>query len=189
MKTARFASVLLATSLVALVIAPAISASAIPTVGSAAHLSPKDSSRTVIVAEGEPGESMIVSGVVYRDGRPAAGIRVEVYQTDNDGYYERKDKPSDGHRIKGAMITDSAGRYEFRTIKPAPYPGRSIPAHIHYIITGPGISRQTDEVQFEGDRYIQEKLTPAEQADRFNEVRPVTRVEGVLRVTKDIRVD
>jgi len=56
----------------------------------------------------------------------------------------------------GRTITDSAGRYHFRTIKPAAYPGDlgSLfrPAHIHTSLFGPLLSqRLVTQCYFEGD--------------------------------------
>jgi protocatechuate 3,4-dioxygenase beta subunit len=56
----------------------------------------------------------------------------------------------------GRTITDSLGRYHFRTVKPAAYPGDvgSLfrPAHIHFSLFGPDLSsRLITQCYFEGD--------------------------------------
>ena len=68
------------------------------------------------------------------DGRPLAGLRVEIWQCDANGRYRH---PRDrGGAVEdpnfqgfGHTITDAEGRYRFRTIRPVPYPGRT--PHIH----------------------------------------------------------
>jgi protocatechuate 3,4-dioxygenase beta subunit len=97
-------------------------------------------SSAVLVEKGEPGVPLRVRGRVYRpDGTtPAAGVILYVYQTDAKGLYVPADAPSKSPRIKGWMLTDSEGRFEFLTIRPGPYPNRSEPAHIHTQLWGVG---------------------------------------------------
>jgi protocatechuate 3,4-dioxygenase beta subunit len=90
------------------------------------------------------------------------------------------------------MKTNAEGKYEFRTIKPAPYPGGGNPAHVHYVISGKGYSKQYDELRFEGDRWLRNNgtLTDQQRADTFHSVRPLTKdKDGVWRVVKDIRLE
>jgi len=68
------------------------------------------------------------------DGRPLAGLRVEIWQCDANGRYRH---PRDRGGLDedpnfqgfGHTVTDAEGRYRFRTIRPVPYPGRT--PHIH----------------------------------------------------------
>lgn len=109
--------------------------------------------------EGEPGEKMLISGTIFRrDGRtPASGIVLYVYQTDATGYYSKDDDPYNP-RLRGWMRTGTDGRYEFRTIKPAPYPKRSTPAHIHAQIYSDQMPEHSiDEYLFEGDPLLTDK--------------------------------
>jgi protocatechuate 3,4-dioxygenase beta subunit len=87
----------------------------------------------------EPGEPLIISGKIFkRDGKTlAAGILLYVYQTDNKGLYSPAPNQTTGKRhghLRGWMITDAQGRYEFKTIRPASYPNSRNPQHIHPII-------------------------------------------------------
>ena len=65
-------------------------------------------------------------------GAPLPGAVVEIWQCDADGHYRH---PRDGDRADpafqafGQVQTDTQGRYRFRTIRPAAYPGRT--PHIH----------------------------------------------------------
>ena len=86
--------------------------------------------RTSIGAKDEPGEPLVVRGVIYqRDGKsPAPGVILYVYQTDATGHYAPGPDQTHGRRhgrLRGWMKTDADGRYEFRTIRPAPYPGQT----------------------------------------------------------------
>ena len=91
--------------------------------------------KVTIVSDKEPGEPLIVSGTIYApDGKkPLEGITLYVYQTDATGMYSTSGGGGDNRntRIHGVMRTGADGRYEFRTIRPASYPGTRISAHIH----------------------------------------------------------
>lgn len=120
--------------------------------------------KTSIGAENEPGEPLIVSGTIYApDGQtPLPGITLRVYQTDATGHYSPLSESGGDNRntrLHGLMQTNSEGRYEFRTIKPAPYPGRTNPAHIHAYVSGPGYPEYwIDEYLFAGDPYVTEEM-------------------------------
>lgn len=67
-------------------------------------------------------------------GTPLPGARVEIWQCDANGRYrhpgDRRTVTEDPHfQGFGHSVTDADGRYRFRTIRPAPYPGRT--PHIH----------------------------------------------------------
>jgi protocatechuate 3,4-dioxygenase beta subunit len=49
----------------------------------------------------------------------------------------------------GRTITDGAGGYRFRTIRPVPYPGRT--PHIHFAVSGPGSARFTTQMYVAGE--------------------------------------
>lgn len=55
-------------------------------------------------------------------------------------------------RLRGWIRTGADGRYRFDTIRPAPYPGRDIPAHSHMVVKEPGKSEYyIDECEFDDD--------------------------------------
>jgi protocatechuate 3,4-dioxygenase beta subunit len=113
--------------------------------------------RTAIAGNGEAGEPLEMRGVIYRsDGKtPAPGVILYVYHTDAKGYYSPAPGQTQGRRhghLRGWMKTDRMGRYEFRTLRPAPYPNRDIPAHIHPVVKEPGKNEYyLDEYVFADD--------------------------------------
>jgi len=112
------------------------------------------------------GERIIVHGrVVDERGRGVAGALVEVWQANAGGRYRHKKDsylapldPNFGGC--GRVITDDDGGYEFRTIKPGPYPWPNgvndwRPSHIHFSLFGDGFAqRLITQMYFEGDPHI-----------------------------------
>jgi protocatechuate 3,4-dioxygenase beta subunit len=79
------------------------------------------------------GQAAWVDGVVTDlQGKPVTGAQVEIWQCDQEGHYHH---PGDRGRADpdfqgfGRVTVGSDGRYRFRTIRPAPYSGRT--PHIH----------------------------------------------------------
>jgi protocatechuate 3,4-dioxygenase beta subunit len=147
-----------------------------------------------IAAPDEPGERMIISGTIFRpDGKtPAKGVVLYVYHTDATGYYSKDDDPYNP-RLRGWMKTGDDGRYEFRSIKPAPYPRRDTPAHIHAQIYSDNIAEYgIDEYWFEGDPLINDTQKKKLLTGRggFNPIIRLARdPSGLLRGTRDIKLD
>ncbi|MBV6457856.1 MAG: hypothetical protein HONBIEJF_00976 [Fimbriimonadaceae bacterium] len=99
----------------------------------------------------EPGIPMIVSGrVVDKSRNPMAGVRVHVYHTDANGLYQKPGKQ--GHRLSGTMWTNADGKFEFRTIRPVPYPGGKSGEHFHIELSGGGLPNSFATIQFFDDR-------------------------------------
>ncbi len=149
------------------------------------------------VSDKEPGEPLIISGTIYApDGRtPLPGMNLWVYQTDATGHYSKLSESGGDNRntrIHGLLRTNAEGRYEFRTIKPAPYPGRINPAHIHAYVSGPGYPEYwIDDFLFEGDPFItQEMRGKLSGGGNFTAILKLTLgPDGVLRGVRDIKVE
>lgn len=150
---------------------------------------PDVSWKTVVTSAKEPGEPLVISGTIHQaDGKPASGVILFIYHTDATGYYNEKDDASHP-RLKGWMKTGADGRYEFRTIKPAPYPHRTTPAHIHAHVYAPNYSeRSIDDYWFEGDPFINAKelARVKEQGETPAIVALKRDGDGVLRGVRDI---
>lgn len=107
----------------------------------------------------EKGQRLLISGkAVKADGVTAApDVIVYYWQTDNNGYYSPRpgmDERTKRHgHIRGWMKTDANGNFSLYTIRPAPYPGEDMPAHIHLSIKEPDISNEyyVDELVFDDD--------------------------------------
>ncbi|MBZ5506335.1 MAG: hypothetical protein LAO78_12820 [Acidobacteriia bacterium] len=128
---------------------------------------PANVSSTGIIADArEPGERLEISGQVFApDGTtPVANVIVYAYQTDATGEYHN-DPGTHVARLHGWAKTDAQGRYAFHTIKPAPYPGRGIAAHVHIHVWGAGYPLQwTPELLFAGDPFLKADQIAASKA-------------------------
>lgn len=146
---------------------------------------------TRLAPEGEPGTPLRVRGRVFApDGeRPAAGVTVYAYQTDAAGYYNRGvDRPP---RLRGWMKTDAGGRFEYGTIRPGPYPGGGVAAHIHHQLWGAGWPAQySATLEFEDDRLVgDDAKRRSAAAGRFAWVRPLQPgAGGIAEVTLELRL-
>ncbi|WJR80528.1 intradiol ring-cleavage dioxygenase [Bradyrhizobium sp. NP1] len=119
------------------------------------------------------GERMFVqSRVTDLKGKPLAGVAVDVWHADGDGYYDSQ-KPSyetHGPSSRARFVTDADGRFFFRTILPCSYPiptdgpvGEMIiqtrrhpmrPAHVHFLVNAPGYEPLITHVFIDGDKYL-----------------------------------
>ena len=115
-------------------------------------------SHIVMVAKTEPGDFMVISGTIYlADGTtPAEGAVLSVWQTDANGYYiDGGGGAGEAHpRLHGRMKTGVDGKYEFQTIKPAPYPNNTVPAHVHAHISAPSFPEYAVIYYFDEDQFI-----------------------------------
>jgi protocatechuate 3,4-dioxygenase beta subunit len=89
-----------------------------------------------------PGTPILISGHVY-DGldtsKPVANAKIEIWHTDASGTYHpngngdiSKYKPEDV-ALRGFVTTDAAGAWQFTSVYPGEYTGRT--RHIHFKIT------------------------------------------------------
>lgn len=102
----------------------------------------------------------VMGRLINLKGEPVRNAKVEIWQANAHGRYTH---PSDTNpapldpNFEGSAIlaTDSDGRYQFKTIKPAAYPtgpNTMRPAHIHFQVSGRQ-DRLVTQMYFEGDLY------------------------------------
>jgi len=108
------------------------------------------------------GQKLLIQGKIFkRDGKtPAPGVIMYYYQTDTAGYYPNKEDLDPRVRrhgyIRGWVKSDADGNYAIYTVRPAPYPNRNEPAHIHISVKEPDIEKEyyLDELVFDDDRLL-----------------------------------
>ena len=125
----------------------------------------------------EKGDRLVFRGrVTDADGRPLAGAVLDVWHADAQGLYSGFSDLPEGI-LRGKVITDDEGRYEVRTIVPAPYTiphdgptGRLIaaagwhpwrPAHIHLIVSAEGHEALTTQLYIDSSDYIDDDVASA----------------------------
>jgi protocatechuate 3,4-dioxygenase beta subunit len=106
-----------------------------------------------IVRSDTPGPALFADcRVSDPQGRPLAGVEVDVWQASPVGLYENQDAGQCEMNLRGKFITDEDGRFWFRSVKPAGYPvptdgpvGDLLraqnrhpyrPAHLHFLTKG-----------------------------------------------------
>lgn len=99
------------------------------------------------------GQPAWLSGTVRdANGRAVPGAVVEIWQCDQAGHYHH---PGDGGRADpafqgfGRVTVGADGNYRFRTIRPAPYSGRT--PHIHLKVKLGSRELLTTQVYVQGD--------------------------------------
>jgi len=117
-----------------------------------------------IADSSEPGQRLVLSGVIYRaDGKePYPGVLLYAYHTDHTGHYSRRGDEKGFQRwhghLHGWCRTNAQGQYEIRTIRPARYPANTIPAHIHSAVQEPnGRTYYINDFVFADDDLVNEQ--------------------------------
>lgn len=87
-------------------------------------------------------------------GNPLRNAKVEIWQVGAKGVYfhsgDKREGRDENFQSYGRFLTDSKGRYYFRTVKPAPYPGRT--PHIHVIVSQNGKRLLTTQCYIKGEK-------------------------------------
>jgi hydroxyquinol 1,2-dioxygenase len=123
------------------------------------------------ISGGLEGELLFVeASVASADGARLAGAVVDVWQSDEDGFYDVQRTDLSNAALRGQFRADAEGRVFFRTIQPAAYPipydgpvGDMLtatnrhpwrPAHVHFMIAAPGYETLVTHVFSAGDQYL-----------------------------------
>lgn len=120
---------------------------------------PADSDADLTRVQGQAGTAqgtiLYVEGrVLDRDGRPLPRAELELWQANAFGrYVHPADSDASGpldprFQGYGQLVADGEGRFRIKTIKPAPYPGRT--PHIHFNARS-GTTRLTTQMFFAGE--------------------------------------
>ncbi len=126
---------------------------------------PKQLSHIISIADSkEPGERLFVKGFVARsDGKtPYANVILYAYHTNQKGIYPKKGSETGIHKWHGYLHswgkTNDRGEFEIRSIRPAQYPSRTIPAHIHVVAKEPnGKMGYVNDILFDDDPLVKDK--------------------------------
>lgn len=125
-----------------------------------------------IVRSPTPGPALFVDAEVRdHNGAPLAGVEVDVWQASPVGKYENQDETQADMNLRGKFTTDAAGRFSFRSVKPAGYPvptdgpvGELLraqnrhpyrPAHLHFLLYKPGFKTLITQVFADDDPLLE----------------------------------
>ncbi|GAA4099604.1 intradiol ring-cleavage dioxygenase [Nocardioides kongjuensis] len=123
------------------------------------------------IAGDAAGEPCWVEGTVTdTDGRPVAGARIEVWEADDNGFYDVQ-YDDDRTAARAHLFSGQDGSYAFWAIRPTPYPipddgpvGRMLAAtgrspmrasHLHFMVTAPGQRTLVTHIFVEGDELLE----------------------------------
>jgi hydroxyquinol 1,2-dioxygenase len=122
------------------------------------------------IAGSASGQPCWVEGTVTdSEGAPIGGARIEVWEADDDGFY---DVQYSDDRVAGRahLFSDTDGSYRFWAVTPTPYPiphdgpvgamlaaaGRSPmrASHLHFMVDAPGCRRLVTHIFVRGDELL-----------------------------------
>ncbi|SDX39098.1 hydroxyquinol 1,2-dioxygenase [Variovorax sp. YR634] len=123
------------------------------------------------IANGASGEPCFVGGTVRGiDGKPIADARIDVWQSDDEGWYDVQRPELEHAQGRGHLSSLGDGSYRFRSVVAVPYPiphdgpvgqlleelGRHPwrPAHLHFMIRAPGYETLITHVFRAEGRYL-----------------------------------
>ncbi len=145
----------------------------------------------------EPGEPLVFAGTVRTpDGQPIADAVLDVWHADATvpGSYSNIHPGQPDFNLRGKLQTNEQGRFELRTIRPAPYripdqgpTGRLLqalgrhswrPAHIHVKLSANGYQPLTTQLYFQGDEFLDSDVASAVKDDLILPLEPARSNRG-----------
>jgi hydroxyquinol 1,2-dioxygenase len=112
----------------------------------------------------------VIATVATPDGKPLVDAKVDVWQSDDDGFYDVQKPELDHPELRARFRTDADGRISFWTIVPKFYPipadgpvGDMLtatnrhpyrPAHIHFMIAAAGYETLVTHLFVDADPYL-----------------------------------
>lgn len=129
----------------------------------------------------QPGDSIVTNPkaplvgiygrVLASDGQPIPNASVEVWQPDEEGWYDMQKEDPSKQDLRGRFTTDAQGKYHLRTVAPCGYmipmdgpvgdmirsQGRHgyRPAHIHFLVGAKGYREVVTALYLTGDDHLE----------------------------------
>ncbi|WP_433306917.1 intradiol ring-cleavage dioxygenase [Actinoplanes sp. CA-030573] len=125
-----------------------------------------------VALDGKGTPCLVEGRVTGPGGEPIAGATVDIWQANEDGFYDvQQPGVQPPLNLRGLFTTDAGGRYWFRSVVPRYYPipddgpvGELLaatarhpyrPAHLHFIVSAPGYRPVTTHVFVAGSPYLE----------------------------------
>jgi catechol 1,2-dioxygenase len=132
---------------------------------------PMSAGGDTLVRSPTPGPELVVrASIADSEGRPVVGAEVDIWHSSPEGLYENQDPAQAEMNLRGRFLTDDAGRFHFRSVKPAGYPipidgpvGELVkatrrhnyrPAHLHFMVYKPGFKTMISQIYVPDDEHI-----------------------------------
>ncbi|MFD8393520.1 maleylacetate reductase and hydroxyquinol 1,2-dioxygenase domain-containing protein [Streptomyces sp. NPDC059680] len=132
---------------------------------------PPDTPRGGDISDGLPGTPLWVDvRVTDAEGAPVKDVVVDVWQSNEDGFYDVQLPDLEGPVLRGRLRTDADGRIMFWSILPSEYPipedgpvGQMLAAvgrhpyrapHLHFMFDAPGHRRLVTQLFVSGGAYL-----------------------------------
>ncbi|WP_433710230.1 catechol 1,2-dioxygenase [Nocardia sp. CA-084685] len=147
------------------------------------------SSGSVPMRDNESGIPLVWTGrVTSTDGTVLDGAKIELWHADSDGLYSQFAPGLPEWNLRGIFTTDTEGRFDIHTMRPAPYQiptdgacGKLIaaagwhawrPAHLHVKVSAPGHELLTAQLYFPGDQHNDDDIASAVKPELMLDPRP-----------------
>jgi protocatechuate 3,4-dioxygenase beta subunit len=148
------------------------------------NMTPYLTSSMIIADIGESDKTLVITGkILNADDVPEKDAILYAYRTDSKGYYSKSGKETGVRKWHGQFHgwcrTGSAGEYSIRTIRPAPYPGGSQPAHIHAAVkTADGRMRWINDFVFSDDSLVTGHYSETSKEKSYGELVHLSKNSG-----------
>ncbi|MEM5313138.1 intradiol ring-cleavage dioxygenase [Paraburkholderia sp. JHI869] len=146
------------------------------------------------------GEPLVVAGrVTDLAGKAIPNAKLEVWQTNDDGFYDVQQKGiQPDSNLRGVFTSDNDGAYSFKSVKPRHYPipsdgpvgkllgamGRhpNRAAHLHFIVTAPGYEPVITHIFTRDCPYLPEDAVFGVKSDLIADFRKIDDREAAQKV-------
>lgn len=123
-----------------------------------------------LMSQDENGEPLLaICTVKDTQGRPIAGVRIDIWETDSGGFYDVQHAERKGPDGRCFLTSDKDGHFWFKAIVPVPYPiphdgpvGQLLlklkrhpmrPSHMHFMFAKEGLDELITALYLKGDPY------------------------------------
>jgi protocatechuate 3,4-dioxygenase beta subunit len=168
---------------------------------------PLTDSPAVLARADQGGDALLLRGRVVDavSGAALPGAVLDIWQASHDGLYENQDERQPDYNLRGRVRADAQGRYEVRTVVPAPYhiattggPVAALlttlgrhdvrPAHVHLKATAAEHRPLTTQIFLSGDRGLDDDVIGAVKRELVVTPRPCE-LPGVEPPRRAVSVD
>jgi hydroxyquinol 1,2-dioxygenase len=141
-----------------------------------------------VISRPQDGPPLLIEGSVKDGaGNPIEGALVDIWHADDAGFYDVQ-KDAEALSSRGRVLTDAHGNFHVIGAVPAPYPipndgtvGEMLaaqqrhpyrPAHVHFIISAPGMQTLVTHLFLHGSAYLESDVVFGVKDSLIEQLRP-----------------